>query len=128
MHAQSKQPLPFALDQVLLVRQDDRVWWRESAAEPFVPLYFHDKFRTLGVGGEVEVRQVGRFELLLHESTRVETHGPTRLGVIALDEQRVELTLQHLTWLRLHVSSRVHDVHLLDGSMLHIDEATSDTA
>lgn len=123
VHAQQKQPLPFAPDKALLVRQVDRVWWRSSAAEPFVPLHFHDKFTTLDVGGEVEVRQVGQFELLLHESTRVETRGPTRATIVRLSEQQVCLAFSALTWVRLHVTSRAHEISLPDGSVLQIAAA-----
>ncbi|MCB9878603.1 MAG: hypothetical protein H6835_13480 [Planctomycetes bacterium] len=122
VHAQSKAPLPFAPELALLVRQADRVWWRATGDEPFVPLYFHDKFTTLTAGGEVEVRQVGRFELLLHESTRIETRGPTRLRVVSLDARQVQLAIPSLTWCRLHVTSREHAITLPDGSTLHISE------
>lgn len=116
-----KAPLPFAPDLALLIRNADRVWFRPNAEEPFVPLFFHDKLRTLSAGASIEVRQNGEFELLLHQSTRVQTRGPTAIDLLALTATEVSLRVRALTWLRLGASSRTHSVQLPDGSTLFVD-------
>jgi hypothetical protein len=118
VRTRSKAPLPFAPDKALLIRHSDRVWSRRSDDDPFVPLFFHDKLRGLDVGAAVEVRQAGDFELLLHDSTRVVSRGPSRVRLVALDEGAVELDVSRLTWLRVTGARRAHRVRLPDGSEL----------
>ncbi len=113
-----RAPLPFAPDLALLVRNSDRVWFTTGGDEPFVPLFFHDKLRTLSVGGEVQVRQSGEFELLLHSSTRLQARGPNHVRLVALAEDAVEVECRQLTYLRVQASTRRHRVSLPDGSRL----------
>jgi hypothetical protein len=120
VHASKKAPLPYAADKALLVRHSDRVWLRADATEAFVPLYFHDKFRTLGAGGEVEVRQSGEFELLLHDSTRVTASGRTAVKLRSLEAARVEIELAEFTRASIVATHREHVVHLPDGSTLSV--------
>ena len=102
----------------MLIAQAGRVWWRAAADEPFVPSMPHDDFASLPVGAEVSLRSKGALEVLLHESSRLEARGPTSVRVAALDEQRVALELDELSWLRLRASSRLHTLTLPDGSEL----------
>ena len=120
VRTRQKEPLPFAADVGLLIRHAERVWWRPDPGEPFVPLAFHDKLRTLGAGAEVEVRTVGEFELLLHDSTRLSTRGPTRITLLKLAPDEVALAVAKLTWLRLAASGRAHDIVLPGGHRLRI--------
>lgn len=120
VRTRQKDPLPFAPDVGLLIRHAERVWWRSDAAEPHVPLAFHDKLRTLGAGAEVEVRAVGEFELLLHNSTRVSARGPTQVRLRKLADDEVAFAVAKLTWLRLAVSGRAHDIELPGGHRLRI--------
>jgi hypothetical protein len=113
-------PLPFAPDLALLVRNAERVWYRPNDEEPFVPLFFHDKLRTLTAGSSIEVRNIGEFELLLHDSTRLVARGRTRVDLLAMSPTNVQLRVAALTWLRLAVTAREHDVTLPDGSTLHV--------
>ena len=115
-----KEPLPYAENLALLVRHGDRVWWRGVDDDAFVPLYFYDKFVTLGVGAQVEVRQAGEFELLLHNSTRIISQGPAALRLAAMDQTTVHVEVQTLTRLRLRVSQRDHTFVLPDGSKIRI--------
>lgn len=124
----AKQPLPFSPGLALLVRHADRVWSRSSADEPFVPRYFHDKLATLAAGAEVEVRHVGEFELLLHDSSRLLARGPTRLRLVALSPEAVQLELPELTWMRLGASARAHTITLPDGSRLEFGAPADATA
>ncbi|MBX3463469.1 MAG: hypothetical protein KF830_09875 [Planctomycetes bacterium] len=121
MRLRQREALPFAADLALLVQHADRVWWRRQRDDAFVPLYFHDKLRTLPVGAEVEVRQAGDFELLFHTSSRLVAHGPTELQIAALDEAAVEVELRRFTRLRLQVNGRGHRLRLPDGSQLEVD-------
>jgi hypothetical protein len=114
----AKQPLPYAVDLALLVRHSDRVWWRAADGDAFVPLYFHDKLRTLHTGAEVQVRQAGEFELVLHASTRFVAQGPTDVQLGALTTTGVELDVRRFTHLRVQASGRDHIVRLPDGSQL----------
>lgn len=116
-----KRPLPFAVDRALLVSDVQRVWFRETADEAFVPLPFHDPFRTLQPGAEIEVRQNGQFGLVLHASTNCNAHGPTRVELVTLDEQQVRLRIPVLTSLRIEAASRHHVLELPDGSLLEFD-------
>lgn len=120
---QSRRPLPFASDLALLVQNSDRVWWRQRPDDPFVPLYFHDKLSTLAPGAEVEVRQSGEFELLLHTSSRFVASGPTAVRVTALDDDAVELQIPVFTRLRVQARAREHRLRLPDGSTLRIPAA-----
>jgi len=115
-----KEPLPYAENLALLVRHGDRVWWRGIDDDAFVPLYFYDKFVTLGVGAQVEVRQSGEFELLLHNSTRIVSQGPVALRLAAMDQTTVNVEVQMLTRLRVRVSQRDHTLVLPDGSKIRI--------
>ncbi|MCK5943674.1 MAG: hypothetical protein KAI24_16950 [Planctomycetes bacterium] len=114
----ARKPLPFAVDVGLLVAQHGRTWFRESDEEPFVPTMMHDKFASLPVGAEVECRGRGAFEVLLHQSTRIEAKGRTRLKAVALGEDEVTLAIGALSWLRVHVNGRTNKLVLPDGSEL----------
>jgi hypothetical protein len=120
MHARAKEPLPYAPEFALLARLGDRVWWRPADDEPFVPMYFHDKFRTLRTGARIEVRQNGEFVLLLHRSTRVLCRGPSTVELGKLDEHEVQLRIGGLTWMRIAVVERLHTIELPDGSTVTI--------
>jgi hypothetical protein len=120
VRTREKEPLPFAADVGLLIRHAERVWWRPDVAEPFVPLAFHDKLRTLGSGAEVEVRTIGEFELLLHNTTRISARGPTQLLLRKLAPEAVAIAASKLTWLRLSATDRVHDIDLPGGHRLRI--------
>ena len=120
-----KEPLPYAENLALLVRHTDRVWWRGVDEDAFVPLYFYEKFTTLGVGSQVEVRQAGEFELLLHNSTRIISKGPIALRLAAMDQTTVVVELQALTWTRLRVTQRDHTFVLPDGSKIRITPAAA---
>ncbi len=109
-------PLPFAPDLGLLVRHAERVWWKADAEEPFVPLSFHDKLRTVRSGAAIEVRQAGEFELLLHDSTRLFASGSTALQIVQLAADGVRIDVSRLTWLRLGAVGRAHTLLLPDGS------------
>lgn len=115
-----KEPLPYAENLALLVRHSDRVWWHSVDDDAFVPLYFHDKFASLGVGAQVEVRQAGEFELLLHNSTRIVSQGPASLRLAAMDQNTVNVELQSFTKVRLRVSQRDNTFVLPDGSKIRI--------
>lgn len=118
LRLRSKQPLPFADDLALLAQHSDRVWWRDDTEAPFVPLFFHDKLRTLKPGAEIQVRQAGEFELVLHTSSRVVGQGPTDLQIVALSDTRVELDVRRFTRLRVQATARDHALRLPDGSQL----------
>lgn len=117
----SKEPLPYAADLALLVRHADRVWWRQATDDAFVPLYHFDKFRAAKNGAEIQVRQAGEFELLLHSSSRLVAQGPTDLQLGELTETGVAITVRQFTRLRLQVTARDHAVRLPDGSLLSVD-------
>lgn len=112
--------LPYTPENALLVRHADRVWWRKGGDDAFVPLFFHDKFASLGAGGEVQVRHAGEFELLLHSSGRLIAQGPTQLHIDAMDGESVAITVRELTRLRLQVLRRAHSLVLPDGSRLSV--------
>ena len=114
----AKEPLPFAPDRALLVRKLDRVRWRNDSEEPFVPLFFHDKFATLTSGGEVRVDQAGEFALFLHTSTEIQAWGPTLLRLEELSDQNVRVAITKLTKLRIEAQQRTHTIRLPDGSTL----------
>lgn len=116
----SKQPLPFAPNAALLIRHAERVWFRAEAAEPFVPLAFHDKLRGLAPGASVEVRSIGEFELLLHNSSRLIARGPTLLHVDELAEGKVALRVPTVSWLRVATTGREHAISLPGGGTLRI--------
>lgn len=118
IRTQAKRPLPFAPDVGLLVSESGRVWHRDSNSDPFVPLFSHDQFASLPAGGEVEMRRSGAFEMLFHQSTRVQTRGATTVRAIALDEESVHLEFSTVTWLRIEATRREHRIGLPDGSTL----------
>lgn len=113
-----REPLPFTPELALLVRHTDRVWWRRAADEAFVPLFHHDKIAPLGSGGEVQVRQAGEFELLLHSSSRLIAQGPTDLRLTTMTAAAVAIDVLSFTRLRLHVTHREHTLMLPDGTKL----------
>lgn len=115
-----KAPLPFAPDAGLLIRHAERVWYRTGDAEPFVPLAFYDKLRGVGVGAAVEVRTIGEFELLLHNSSRLVARGPTLLHIDELSANKVALRVPNVSWLRLATTARLHEIALPGGVALRI--------
>jgi hypothetical protein len=123
-----REPLPFAEDLGLLVRHGDRVWWQPPEEEASIPLYFHDKFRTLRAGALVEVKQQGEFEVLLHVTTRIVCRGQTRLRVEELAPDRVRLALPTLSRVQLRGQSRSHEFLLPDGSRLLFPAASGPDA
>lgn len=118
IRAQAKKPLPFAPDLGLLISQDGRIWHRDADDQPFEPVLGYEKFASLPVGASVETRGAATFEVLLHESTRVQARGLTALKVTSLDEQTVHLTFTELSWLRLSASGRTNRFTLPDGSTI----------
>lgn len=116
----SKQPLPFAPDAALLIRHAERVWFKAEAAEPFVPLAFHDKLRGLKAGASVEVRSIGEFELLLHNSSRLIARGPTLVHVDELSEGKIALRVPTVSWLRVATTGRDHVIALPGGGTLRL--------
>jgi hypothetical protein len=118
LKARSRTPLPYAPNLALLVRNADRVWTRAVDDEAFVPLFHHDKLRTLTVGAEVKVPAAGEFELLLHDSGRLIASGPTELRLQTMDPTQVEVVVRTLTRLRLELAGRIHRYRLPDGSTL----------
>ena len=121
-----RNPLPYAEDLALLVRHSERVWWRAASDEPHVPLAFHDKLRTLKAGADVEVRQAGDFELMLHDGSHVVSRGPAAMAIDKLGADEVALRFTSLTRLRLVGRERAQKVVLPDGSLLLWGTATPD--
>lgn len=119
-----RNPLPYAPDLALLVRHSERVWWREASDEPHVPMAFYDKLRTLKAGADVEVRQAGDFELMLHDGSHVVSRGPSAMAIDKLGDDEVVLRFARLTKLRLFGHERAQKVVLPDGSMLLWGAAT----
>ena len=120
IRTQAKKPLPFAIDLGLLVRQDGRIWHRDAESDPYEPLLSHNKFASLPVGAEVETRGAASFEVLLHESSRVQARGMTALKVASLDEQMVHIVFSKLSWLRVSASTRTNRLTLPDGSTIEM--------
>tara|TARA_R110002096_G_scaffold84384_7_gene194855 strand:+ start:2307 stop:3674 length:1368 start_codon:yes stop_codon:yes gene_type:complete len=123
IRTQAKKPLPFAVELGLLVSQNGRVWHRDRAADPFEPILFHDKFASLPIGAQVETRGAASFEVLLHQSTRIEARGLTAMQVVSLDEQLVHIAFREITWLRLSASGRTNRFTLPDGSSIEFAAA-----
>lgn len=126
IRSSSKDPLPFAPDRALLARLVDRVWWRASADEPFVPMFYFDKFAALSVGAEVQVPQSGEFQLLLWDTTQLVARGTTALRLEQLDEQQVRVAVGALTWLRIRAMGRQQAFVMPDGSALEIAAPPAD--
>lgn len=102
----------------LLVRQADRVWFREPTEEVAVPLYFWDATRELTSGSAIEVRHAGEFLLLFHGGSRLAAFGPTALELEELAEPGVRLQVAAFTNLRLTIVEGAFTVQLPDGSTL----------
>jgi hypothetical protein len=117
-NTRDREPLPFAEHLALLVRHGDRVWWKLPEEEAMVPLYFHDKFRTLTQGSAVEVRQAGEFELLMHRSTRIVARGRTTITIEEMNPEKVRFVVQSLTRLAITAGGREHQIELPGGSRL----------
>lgn len=116
----SKPSLPYQPDRCVLLRHSDRVWFRADPEEPFVPLYFWDKTRSLTAGAAVQVRQSGEFELMLHGGGRIVALGPTGLELRQMDDEAVQIEAKQFTHLRLFVRGRRHEFLLPDGSRVEV--------
>jgi hypothetical protein len=125
IRTQAKKPLPFAIDLGLLIMQDGRIWHRDSESDPFTPLLSHNKFASLPAGAEVETRGAASFEVLLHESARVQARGLTALRVVSLDEKLVHIEFSKLSWLQINVSNRINRFTLPNGSMIELVAAAA---
>ncbi|HLQ37770.1 MAG TPA: hypothetical protein VK348_08215 [Planctomycetota bacterium] len=117
------KPMPYAPNVAVLVRITDRVWFKTAAEEAFVPCYFFDKVRPVGVGTAVQVRQSGEFELLLQDGSAFAASGPTQLLIAALDDQLVRLDLAVCTQARVRCRERAHELRLPDGSAVLVPAA-----
>lgn len=113
-------PLPYVPDKALLVRHAERVWWKSPDEDAFVPLYFYDKVRSVGVKTAIEVRQNGEFEVLFHGGGRLVSQGQTQLQFQYMDEKRVALQVAAFSKLRIQVSGREYAFELPDGSVLSV--------
>lgn len=116
----ARKPLPYSPEVGLLIAQDGQVWSRTDDGAPFVPSMRYDPFASLVVGGAAELRTRGGFEVLLHQSTRIEAKGPTQIRVDALDEERVSLSLGRVSFLRVRANHRAHRLTLPDGGALEV--------
>ena len=116
----ARKPLPYSPEVGLLIAQDGQVWSRTDDGAPFVPSMRYDPFASLVVGGAAELRTRGGFEVLLHQSTRIEAKGPTQIRVEALDEERVSLSLGRVSFLRVRANHRAHRLTLPDGGVLEV--------
>ncbi|MBM4063059.1 MAG: hypothetical protein FJ265_18480 [Planctomycetes bacterium] len=112
--------LPYVPGQALLVRHADRVWWKSPDEPAAVPLYFHDKVRSVVAGTELEVRQTGEFEILFHGGGRLVANGQVRVHIDAMDEKVVALQVPVFSKLRAQVSGREYRFVLPDGSVLTV--------
>lgn len=125
---QSREPLPYEPEAALLVRNTDRVWWRPPEEDVAVPLYFHDKLRTIRKGTAVAVREVGEFEILLYGGGLLSALGGTDLTIDAMDDKLVECTLRRFTHVRLTGFGREYRIHLPDGSELRLPPVQAEGA
>lgn len=121
-------PFPFVPEQALLVRHTDRVWVRGPQEDAMVPMYHHDRVRSVVPGTAVEVRHSGEFELMLHLGGQIMSQGPVALQIEQLTPELVSLRFAQLTKLRLQVTGREHHLQLPDGSTVVIpaDSAAAD--
>jgi len=119
------QPFPFVPEQALLVRHTDRVWFRGPDDDAMVPMYHHDRVRSVVPGTTVEVRLSGEFELMLHLGGQIMSQGPVELRIEQLAASLVALRFAKLTKLRLQVTGREHHLHLPDGSTVVIPADTA---
>jgi len=110
----------------VLVRQQDRVWFRTPDEPAFVPLYFFDKIREVRAGTEVQVRQSGEFVMLLHGGSRIVALGAVDLKVAELTDTLVAVELRNFTELRLRCIEREHRFTLPDGSLLVVPPQAAD--
>jgi len=118
--------LPYEPAVAVLVRQQDRVWFRTPDEAAFVPLYFFDKIREIRSGTEIQVRQSGEFAMLLHGGSRVVALGAVDLKVVELTEALVAVELRAFTELRLRCIEREHRFTLPDGSVLVVPPQAAD--
>lgn len=114
----ARYELPYEPDHAVVVRMAERVWYRTPDEPAFVPLYHFDKIRPLPGGSEVQIRQRGEFLLLLHEGSRVYSHGVTTMKLAQLDEKLLRMELQAFTSLELLVRERACELALPDGTTL----------
>lgn len=112
------EPLPYAVDVAVLVRQVDRVWLLEPGEPAFVPLHHWDAGRGVPAGTRVRVQQAGEFLLLFQGAARIASHGPCELQVAALTEAQVRVEFGALTHLTVVAYERPLVCALPDGSEL----------
>ncbi len=102
----------------VLVRITDRVRMRDAGERAFVPLEFHDRFRFLGVGGRVEVRGKGEYQMVLHNGGSIRSRGPCSLLIAALDDTHADLQFDKAENVWLTAGARPLRVRLPDGTQL----------
>lgn len=126
LRIREQQKLPYEPGIAVLVRQQDRVWFRAPDEAAFVPLYFFDKIREVRGGTEVQVRQSGEFTMLFHGGSRIVALGAVDLAVTELTDALVAVELRSFTKLRLRCIERAHMFTLPDGSVLTVPAQAAD--
>lgn len=114
----------FLPSRAVLVRQSDRVWFRDAEESVFVPVRFSRKFRAVEAGDVVEVRQKGEFELLLQDGGTLKTFSRVRVEVLELSEDVVSFRVPHARRIEVRPLVRKMRVQLPDGSVLEATEGS----
>ncbi len=128
LRVREQRTLPYEPSVAVLVRQQDRVWFRAPDEQAFVPLYFFDKIREIRSGTEIQVRQSGEFGMLLHGGSRLVALGAVDLRVAELTDTLVAVELRSFTELRLRCIEREHRFTLPDGSVLVVPPQAADAS
>ncbi len=108
----------FTAESALLVRGADRVWYLSPEDNAFIPLAFHDRFRQLRAGSEMEVRHKGEFQVTFHEGGTLRTRGPIRMVITTLNEEVVSFALDRATRVWLSAKGYPYRLVLPDGSVV----------
>ncbi len=105
----------FLPDRAILSRSAERVWYLSPEASAFVPLAFHDKFRLVTPGCQIQVRRRGEFQVLFHGGAVLRSRGPVELAVEDLSDERVTLRIDDYTHVWITARKRPIEVKLGSG-------------
>ena len=102
--------------QAVLARVADRVWFRAAGEAAYIPLAFHDRFRFMALGAQVEVRGRGEFHLLMHAGGHIRSRGPCGIDVTGMTEKEVGLRIRNVAQLWLKAGLRPFHLEMPDGT------------
>jgi len=108
----------FSPDRAMLIRDGDRVWYRDAEESAFEPLASYERVRVLRPGSRVQVRTRGSYQVSFHGGSRLVAMGRSDVLVDDLDAETIAVRLYDFSRVWVYGRDRRTALALPDGSVL----------